>query len=296
MDRGGWLVLGIACVVAACSSEGGESRDSLSAEDASHCRDGKCTICHVPPGNPANAHTITVGAPAVRAHLAHGDRRGFCGGAACETVFRDRFERPDDDALGNNEVPGTAWSEIQGDVDVLGGALVMAANASANSWAVASQGATISDTAVRLRFRVRFDSSIHWTFVTLNDTAIENPAGNALGIGVGLYASGGGNYARIMEGGATVAEIAQAGLLAGVDHFVELGLQGSLATLRIAKDAYPGSGGTITHTLTGTLARSGTGTFVKVGLDHNAQVHVRLHEVSVERGACDDSPPPAETR
>jgi hypothetical protein len=31
------------------------------------------TICHVPPGNPANAHSITVGAPAVPAHLAHGD-------------------------------------------------------------------------------------------------------------------------------------------------------------------------------------------------------------------------------
>jgi hypothetical protein len=38
----------------------------------------KVTICHVPPGNPANAHTITVGAPAVPAHLAHGDTLGPC--------------------------------------------------------------------------------------------------------------------------------------------------------------------------------------------------------------------------
>jgi hypothetical protein len=38
------------------------------------------TLCHLPPGNPANAHTITVGAPAVRAHLAHGDTIGACGG------------------------------------------------------------------------------------------------------------------------------------------------------------------------------------------------------------------------
>jgi hypothetical protein len=36
------------------------------------------TICHIPPGNPANAHTITVGAPAVTAHLAHGDTEGAC--------------------------------------------------------------------------------------------------------------------------------------------------------------------------------------------------------------------------
>jgi hypothetical protein len=38
----------------------------------------KVTICHVPPGNPDNAHEITVGAPAVPAHLAHGDFLGTC--------------------------------------------------------------------------------------------------------------------------------------------------------------------------------------------------------------------------
>ena len=40
----------------------------------------KVTICHVPPGNPANAHTITIGAPAVPAHLANhpGDAIGPC--------------------------------------------------------------------------------------------------------------------------------------------------------------------------------------------------------------------------
>jgi hypothetical protein len=39
----------------------------------------KVTICHIPPGNPSNAHTITVGAPAVPAHIAnHGDTMGPC--------------------------------------------------------------------------------------------------------------------------------------------------------------------------------------------------------------------------
>lgn len=33
----------------------------------------KVTLCHIPPGNPGNAHLITVGAPAVKAHLRHGD-------------------------------------------------------------------------------------------------------------------------------------------------------------------------------------------------------------------------------
>jgi uncharacterized membrane protein YgcG len=39
----------------------------------------KTTICHLPPGNPANAHTICVGNAAVPAHLEHhGDFVGTC--------------------------------------------------------------------------------------------------------------------------------------------------------------------------------------------------------------------------
>lgn len=39
----------------------------------------KTTICHIPPGNPANAHTICVGNAAVPAHLDHhGDFLGTC--------------------------------------------------------------------------------------------------------------------------------------------------------------------------------------------------------------------------
>lgn len=38
----------------------------------------RVTLCHVPPGNPANAHTITVSENAVDAHLAHGDYLGPC--------------------------------------------------------------------------------------------------------------------------------------------------------------------------------------------------------------------------
>jgi len=41
-------------------------------------KDDKVTLCHIPKGNPSNAHTITVGAPAFRAHMAHGDLEGPC--------------------------------------------------------------------------------------------------------------------------------------------------------------------------------------------------------------------------
>lgn len=38
------------------------------------------TLCHYPPGNPSNAHTITVGFSAAKAHMsAHGDTLGACG-------------------------------------------------------------------------------------------------------------------------------------------------------------------------------------------------------------------------
>lgn len=38
----------------------------------------KTDLCHVPPGNPGNAHTISVGGNAAAAHLAHGDTLGAC--------------------------------------------------------------------------------------------------------------------------------------------------------------------------------------------------------------------------
>jgi len=40
----------------------------------------KVVICHIPPGNPDNMHTIAVGEPAVDAHLDHGDSLSYCWG------------------------------------------------------------------------------------------------------------------------------------------------------------------------------------------------------------------------
>jgi hypothetical protein len=40
--------------------------------------DKKVVLCHVPPGNPANARTLSVGEAAIGAHLAHGDQLGEC--------------------------------------------------------------------------------------------------------------------------------------------------------------------------------------------------------------------------
>ncbi len=61
-----------------------KDKDKCKDKDKDKCKDKdgdnnkKVTICHVPPGNPNNAHTITVGQSALKAHLDHGDEKGPC--------------------------------------------------------------------------------------------------------------------------------------------------------------------------------------------------------------------------
>ena len=65
----------------------------------------RVVLCHVPSGNPDNPHAITVGAPAVDAHLAHGDYLGECDGSDAEEESDG-----DDDGVGdgdaNDDDPG----------------------------------------------------------------------------------------------------------------------------------------------------------------------------------------------
>jgi len=51
-------------------------------------REGKMQVCHIPPGNPNKAHTITVGGHAVDKHLAHGDVIGSCDGQVFSSTDR----------------------------------------------------------------------------------------------------------------------------------------------------------------------------------------------------------------
>ena len=55
---------------------------------AAYAGNTKVEICHIPPGNPANFHTITVSEKALPAHLAHGDFGGSCF-ESCETLCDD---------------------------------------------------------------------------------------------------------------------------------------------------------------------------------------------------------------
>ena len=75
----------------------------------------KTTICHIPPGNPANAHTLCVGTPSVSAHERHGDVVGPC---PSEPPCDGDGENPD----GGVDVPGDGSGS---DDDVDGGVVIL---------------------------------------------------------------------------------------------------------------------------------------------------------------------------
>ena len=50
----------------------------LSSSSIAAAGTNKVEVCHIPPGNPDNFHTITVSEKALSAHLSHGDVAGQC--------------------------------------------------------------------------------------------------------------------------------------------------------------------------------------------------------------------------
>lgn len=81
------LLVSILYMTACGTGEGDESLYLTGTEESyvttasgqKACLGKKVLVCHVPPGNPANAHTICVGKSAVDAHSRnHGDLAGAC--------------------------------------------------------------------------------------------------------------------------------------------------------------------------------------------------------------------------
>lgn len=67
--------------------------NTVSEPPAADPADNKVTICHIPPGNPANLHTISVGASAVPAHQTnHGDLIGACPGSPATPLVCEGYE------------------------------------------------------------------------------------------------------------------------------------------------------------------------------------------------------------
>lgn len=70
-------VFSVAADASGCLSE----EDSVTvfvADSLCGNNNNKVVICHIPPGNPSNAHEICISANAVLTHLAHGDYLGPC--------------------------------------------------------------------------------------------------------------------------------------------------------------------------------------------------------------------------
>lgn len=80
--------------VTVTDSEGCTSTDDVTV-DVIDVRCGKklnkVEVCHIPPGNPDNAHTICISPNAVETHLAHGDHLGACGIEPCDGLYPDNI-------------------------------------------------------------------------------------------------------------------------------------------------------------------------------------------------------------
>jgi hypothetical protein len=77
------LFLDVSATHFATGTNGGVSQDvqavsGLAVAPAQLPQGNSITICHIPPGNPGNAHTITVDVASWPAHQAHGDYQGAC--------------------------------------------------------------------------------------------------------------------------------------------------------------------------------------------------------------------------
>lgn len=62
--------------VSACPSTSEDDTATDTGDTGGACAEEE--VCHIPPGNPENAHTICVSASALDAHEAHGDYLGAC--------------------------------------------------------------------------------------------------------------------------------------------------------------------------------------------------------------------------
>lgn len=103
---------------------GASGQPAPTGEQAVECYD-QVTICHRPPGNPNRQHTITVGRPAVPAHLAHGDYLGSClprictPGATAPCYSGPYGTKNVGECHGGTKTcnaTGTAWSACTGEV------------------------------------------------------------------------------------------------------------------------------------------------------------------------------------
>ena len=105
---------------------------------------GKVDVCHFPPGNAQNSHTLNVSPNAVKAHLAHGDYIGACGACSPSSYTNNWIEyRIDADKKFLRRVLDSSYGVIKTDViaeKITGFQAVMNADASLVTVTITSTG------------------------------------------------------------------------------------------------------------------------------------------------------------
>ena len=89
-----FLVVPLLLLTVGLDHAGRRRRSDAGGRDRSKQR---ITICHIPPGNPDAAHTITIDTSALQAHEDHGDSIGSCsvdGGISCTRAVLDQEANP----------------------------------------------------------------------------------------------------------------------------------------------------------------------------------------------------------
>src|SRR5262245_50744843 len=76
LARGLSVLLGGALIAVLCATT-----SVVQAGGGAKVSELKVEVCHIPPDDPANPQSITVGARAVQSHLDHGDSLGECAGS-----------------------------------------------------------------------------------------------------------------------------------------------------------------------------------------------------------------------
>lgn len=236
-----WLACVFGVVVATSGCIGGPegwSEESL----GSTTRDGVAAVCHAPPGNPSNSHTIVVGVPAVRAHVAHGDTVGPCpGDLFCTPIVIDDFERPDSTSLGGPQVPaGATWTELGTSLDLEGGALVHGPGSA--GYAHVSQGGNLGYDGIRVRTAVRFGDVDR--VVGDNFRAWFNGSATSISGGVGFAVRTRDDELAITRSATDPTPVAAVSLnhLLTVDtnYYLEFFVDGTHARLELREDSYEG--------------------------------------------------------
>ncbi|HSB57646.1 MAG TPA: hypothetical protein VLD38_07550 [Nitrosopumilaceae archaeon] len=137
-------------------------------------KNNKVTICHIPPGNPDRAHTISIANGALDAHLTHGDHLGSCN--AGDGQDTDTTSAPDfaiqyfadssfTNSMGNNPKlgPGKYYIKITAD-EALNGSPTISINAQGTANDV-SNAATVlvSGNVYRYQRTISFDAAADGT-------------------------------------------------------------------------------------------------------------------------------------